>query len=346
LEEATVPVRRRVALQRVGLLAGLPALLADLGYDEADVFSELGIDAEDLRAENRIPYFLFLRILDRAVEVTGRRHLGLLLGSGQAYTALGSVGRLMGVAPDLGSALADFARWHITASHSAAAFVDEVDGELLFGYGIYEFGTADASALYDCAAAFGCRLVRDLTGRADVIREVRLCRRRPVDVAPYEKALGPAVTFDSPVSAIVLPRAAAALPLADADPEAHAAIERDLSERFRSVLADDVVRLRHVMRPLLHQARAVPYEAARRMGTSEVVLHDRLARAGTSFDRVREEVSHAVACELLAFTDMPLEDVAHALAFRDLAGFDAVFQGVAGVSPDDWRAAFSDAERT
>jgi AraC-like DNA-binding protein len=332
-------VRSRIALQRVGILAGLPSLMTSLGLDESAVFSELGVDAEDLRPDNRIPYFLFLHLLNRAVDATGCEHLGLLLGASQPYTALGPVGRLMGVSADLGAALSAFALWHVTASNSAAASVEVIDGSLRFGYGIYEDGSADASALYDCAIAFGNRAVRDLTGRADVVREAWICHRRPNDEASYREILGVPVSFDRPHSDLVMAPESTSIPLPGADPEAAARLERELSGAYRSVLGDDAVRLRHAMRPLILGRRATPAEAARRLGTSPDTLQHRLLRDGTSFERIREEVTHAVACELVAFTDMPLADIASALSFDGQTAFDGFFREYTGVSPRTWRTA-------
>jgi hypothetical protein len=58
------------ALQRVGPLAELAALVSRLGVDPIEIIAESGLQPSELKADRYIPLSLFADILDRAAIAT------------------------------------------------------------------------------------------------------------------------------------------------------------------------------------------------------------------------------------------------------------------------------------
>jgi len=78
-------------LQRVGPLAGIPALLQELGVEIDEVSKGLEIRREDLFTDNRIPFRSALQLLDRCAQASGRDHFGALLGTHFEFSSFGLI---------------------------------------------------------------------------------------------------------------------------------------------------------------------------------------------------------------------------------------------------------------
>jgi AraC-like DNA-binding protein len=78
-------------------------------------------------------------------------------------------------------------------------------------------------------------------------------------------------------------------------------------------------------------------EIAGVLGVHPRTLRRRLADEGTTFDDLLEEVRRSMARELLELTDMPMSEIADALAFAAPGVFTDWFRRALGVPPSGWR---------
>ncbi|WP_041782479.1 helix-turn-helix domain-containing protein [Ancylobacter novellus] len=107
---------------------------------------------------------------------------------------------------------------------------------------------------------------------------------------------------------------------------------------MRGDLEDTAAQVRHAIRP-----RLMLDEADRGAVASQLNLEPRppacqLARAGTSFEAIKDEVRFTAARELLALTRLPIGRVAEALSYTANSSFDHAFRRWSGVTPSQWRA--------
>jgi hypothetical protein len=114
-------------------MAELPALLAELGVDAAEVFEGTGVDPATLDAETRITFGDLATILDRSVRLSGRPELGLLLGRRFRLEHHGAVGEMMRTAPTLGEALRTFVACQPGYSSGAVVYLHSEDGMTALG---------------------------------------------------------------------------------------------------------------------------------------------------------------------------------------------------------------------
>jgi AraC-like DNA-binding protein len=79
-------------------------------------------------------------------------------------------------------------------------------------------------------------------------------------------------------------------------------------------------------------------DAARHLGVSRATLARRLAREGTSFQALKDDVRRDHAIALLAGTSLPLGEIAERLGYSAQSAFQRAFRDWTGVSPGRMRA--------
>ncbi|GGF82357.1 AraC family transcriptional regulator [Azorhizobium oxalatiphilum] len=327
-----------VPSQRVGPVAHLPALLTELGVSLDEAFASSGLTPDHLQPEARLPYPTLIALLEHCAVLARCPHLGLLLGARSDHAALGAIGDMMACAPTLGDAFRDYVGLQIGYSRGAAVYLQPFGDDTLIGYGLYDPGTGPGRQIHDLVIAVGCNMVRALTGgRVQPLRAL-VCAALPDTLAPYRKALRTPMAFDQEQTAIVIGRADLDLPLPGADPARHLHMRTAIQQRVRGDLDDTAAQVRHALRPRLMLGEADRETVARELGISPRTLARHLARAGTSFEAIKDEVRFTVARELLALTRLPIGQIADALSYSAHSTLDHAFLRWAGVAPSQWRA--------
>lgn len=327
-----------VPSQRVGPVAALPALLGELGVSLDEAFAGSGIAPHELLPEARFAYPALVGLIERGARLARCPHLGLLLGARSDHRALGPVGEMMASAPTLGDAFRDYVGLQIGYSRGAVVYLQRLGDDYLIGYGLYDAGTGVGRQIHDLVVAIGCNMVRALTaGRAQPLRVLE-CVGPPDNLSAYRSVLKTSVVFDQEQTGVVISGHDMAMPLPGADPARHVQLRAALQEMLRGDLADIVGQVRHAIRPRLMLDEADRHAVARELGLEPRTLARRLARAGTSFEAIKDEVRFTVARELLALTRLPIGRVAEALSYSANSSFDHAFQRWAGVAPSQWRA--------
>jgi AraC-like DNA-binding protein len=74
-------------------------------------------------------------------------------------------------------------------------------------------------------------------------------------------------------------------------------------------------------------------------------LNRRLTEENTTFQFVLDQIRFDLACQLLAYSDISLDDVAASLAYAGVSPFMRSFHRLAGMSPGRWRRTFGARER-
>lgn len=141
------------------------------------------------------------------------------------------------------------------------------------------------------------------------------------------------VEFDSPRNALVFPTELLAAPLPTADPHTAALCVRQCEElleqrRSRDGIAGEV---RHQLLRVPGQVPTMGHIAAG-MHIAERTLHRRLAREGTSYRALLDEVRETLAKELLA-NDLTVKEVSDRLGYSEPAAFTHAYTRWHGAPP-------------
>ena len=325
------------AVQRVGPLAQLPALLAEHGVPLAEILEGLPVSPDSLKPELFLPIGVISVIADRAAERSGLHEIGLLLGRTQSHGDLGPVGRLMASCGTLGSALGTYVSVQMANSTAAAAYLHPVGEDYALGFGVYA-EDLPSSHIYDAAAAMACNIVRDLTGGAEGPVEVLLSRPLPPHPEAYVRFFRCPVRFNEGQTCIIIPGQAMGFRL----PTADAPLRESLLAALQKQLALQqgfAARVKHVLRPLLLAGTASHRQVAAHLNVHPRTMGRRLEEEGVTFEQLKDEVRLAVSRELLARTDIAVSDVASALGYATPSAFVRAFRRWTGSPPSAWRRA-------
>ena len=327
------------ALQRVAILAGIPALLAEFGVPLDSALAGLGLDATLIAdPERRIPFVQGCRLLEACARLTGCPHFGLLLGARFDHRILGLAGAWMAHSPTLEAALTGFVALQPSASRGAVAYLHRLGEDVFFGYGIYDGGAVGNTQIYAAGIATGLNAIRALTAGAAIPEEIHFSFRAPADIAPYAAVFRAPVRFDQPQTGLVLARAALALPIPGARGADFDALQRRAAALMPPTERDWTNRVKRALRVMMLHSPVTTTAMAEALGVHARTLARHLAREGTGFQQVLDEVRFSTACELLALTDLPIGAIADTLSYASHGAFDGAFKRWAGTAPGQWRA--------
>jgi len=205
------------------------------------------------------------------------------------------------------------------------------------GYEVVEPGLELTEQLSAAAIAIGFNILRALCGPQWQPRDVLFSFAAPRDLAPFRKFFGLTPRFDLEHSAIAFP----ARWLGNQPPGADPILHRMMQDRIEELLADaadDVVgRVRRLLRATVTTRRPSFDDAAATLRISTRTLKRRLAAAGTTFQRLRDEVQFELACQLLRSTTIPTGQIASIVGYSESSSFNRAFKRWAGVPPAEWR---------
>lgn len=327
-------MRHATAVQRSGVFAELPALLAEAGVAPDAAFAGSGIDPSALSAEARLPFVAMVQVIERAARLTGCPHLGLLLGSRFQLAHHGVMGELMRTAATLGEALRDFAGRQPGYSSGAVVYLQPMGEDMALGYGA---AGAGSRVLYDTVLAVGVKMLQHLTEGAVRPDEAHIPFRPPPDRGEHARLLRMPVRFNQQRACLVLSARDLETPLPGADAAGHRAALATMKSALAAAAPATTLRTRHALRRLLQEGPPRMEAVASELAMHPRTLRRRLAAEQTSFDALCESIRYEMAREFLAFTDLPVGDIGAALAYASPGVFSDAFHRWSGLSPLAWR---------
>lgn len=314
------------------------------------MFDELGVDTDALLAgadldrhrfahpENVISFTAIGRLLGAAVTATGRPALGAEIGVRSRLSSLGPVGVMMQASPTVRLALQALTRHSPAHDGGSIIALDEGPPVAVLTYRIIVPGVPALDQIYAMVAGMGASYLRTLLGAAWRPREVLLPFARPAEVAPLRKVFDAPLRFDTDVTGLVFTAAELPTPLATADPFLHAMMLERLQQLEAMATAGLTERVRHLLGWLIYSDGWDARMVATHLGVSLRTLNRRLAEAGTTLGRLREETYRDAACQLLSSTNKPAGEIAALLQYSDASAFTRAFRRWQGVAPTQWRA--------
>ncbi len=325
---------------RIGPLAAVPEVLQGLGADPAAVLGDVGFDPSYFRDPDLpVSYLALGRVLARAAAASRCEHFGLLVGMRSGPGSVGIPGHLMTLAPDVGTAL-DELRQYFALHDRGGSVVFDVDEEYCtLGYAVVTLGVEAIDQVHDLALAVACNMMRALCGPAWAPASVQLPRRRPRDPEPWRRFFGVPVAFDAPRCVMRFARRWLTAPVPTADRSLHGFVQRHADAARAESDVDSVDQVRALVRACIVDGGGHADQVARLQGMHPRTLNRRLAAAGTTFQRMRDEVLHDMSLQLLGATSMPVSEAATALGYADATAFIRAFRRWTGQTPAQWRRA-------
>ena len=321
--------------QRIGGYAGLPALIRQFGADPSAILAGVGLASDALDGpEGRVPYALLGPLLRACAEATGCAHFGLLAGRMWRLSDVGLVGDFVRNCATVRDALETLTVNQHLNSQGGLAFLIERGGMVDLGYAIYHPHVVDTDQLYDSVLAAGFNYLRELCGADWVPSEVLIAHAKPADLTYHRSLFRTAPRFDAEFCALRFPMHWMERRIENADPERRRSAQAKVAAAQHADLLHDVFR---ALRLLLLHGRNSGNDVAQALSMHRRTLNRRLKAHGTTFQRVLDEVRFGVARQLLAASDIALDDVAATLGYAGVSPFMRTFHRWAGTTPGRWR---------
>ncbi|MDI1479354.1 AraC family transcriptional regulator [Polyangium sp. y55x31] len=312
--------------------------LAALDLDVDRILAKVGLSRAHLAPpRTRLTTAEFFALWDAIEEASGARDLGLRLGAGALPHKYDVASMAALHAATLGEALEKLAKYKRLVCPEEV-FVEIEKGEARVGFHWWLAEGEPPRLLVDGTFAAVLALARRGTQKNITPVRVELARRR-MDAALLARHFNCEIRFDAPVDRLVLPEAALAEPFVTHNADLLALLLPGLDSELaqegrRRSLADDV-RLA-LCRRMCGERPSVD-KVAKDLRMSPRTLQRRLGEAGTSYQRLLDDVRYQSARRLLARTDLEAGEVAFLLGFEELNSFARAFQGWEGMTPARYR---------
>ncbi|WP_282063418.1 AraC family transcriptional regulator [Roseobacter litoralis] len=172
---------------------------------------------------------------------------------------------------------------------------------------------------------------------------VTFAHRRSADAGILNDLFSCPVSFDGAVTTVVLRSSDVGRPVMHRDPNLY----REMFSYGRILLRDTAPASLSVEELVInyvadHLTRTPPgiEETADALGLSRRTLARRLARNGTSYSMLRDNLRISAARQMLAETDTPLAEVTYLLRYSDQSAFGAAFKRATGQTPNQYRLSY------
>ncbi len=323
---------------RIGPAVVLPEVLRDLGVEPEAVFDAAGVDIGRFADPDAlIPLPDLSRIIRLSVQASDRPDLGLLVAERVGEQASGLLGRLVGSAYDLRSALHDLIRYAHLNRRDSVLTLTASEGVATLQFAL--MGPLDGAAMVSEDATVGRHfgMIRTLLGGAWRLRAVMLSHAPPPEAASYRRFFGAPVRFNAACTALEFPASDLERALVRGDGDRRAELESAASTASAELAIGFEEKVRWMIRAHLTDPDQSVEQVATLTGMSRRSLNRRLAARGVTVAGLLRSVRFATARQLLVESETPLSEVAVAIGYAEPSVFSNAFRSWSGVTPREWR---------
>lgn len=299
------------------------------------------LDATDLRTSSQ----QFDTVLCNMARLDPRPESGVLLGQRVKASTYGMFGYALLCAATLSDAFEagvqyqpltggpDKQRWYVEGNN--VVWLPMGDSNLFD----LEFSKVEAMVMRDYHTTATVSVVRDVMGPWCRPELVRLTAQAPDHAAQLASAMQCALEFQCPRNEILY-----AASIMDRAPQlASPVTAAEVSQACAHLLNQmrwDTATTRRVYHELTSRPGRFPdlETVASKLCVTSRTLRRKLAAEGTSYRALLDQVRCALANDYLQSSDLPIDDIAHALEFNDTPSFRRAYRRWTGKTPSAARA--------
>ncbi|MEQ1498532.1 MAG: AraC family transcriptional regulator, partial [Novosphingobium sp.] len=310
------------AFTRAGVLDGFAAAAQAGGLDPFALLARHGLPAGALTdRELRLPARAVVLLLEDAARESGMPDFGLSMADVRGFATLGAVGLAMREQHDVRGALDWLMRFGWVQTESVQMHLEEHAGVAIIEIVLAPGMPIGGAQSVELSLASVTRLLKGLLG-PDWWPEMVLCsHRRPITVAAHLRHFGLVPVFGAERSGLVLRRAELDRAIAGADPGMARELERYLGQVAGTRRRSHADRTGEIVQQLLPRGQCQVDRAARSFGIDRRTLHRRLAREGTSFSAIVDQVRRDLVAGYLEAGVHSLTEIAELAGYSSLSAF-------------------------
>lgn len=331
---------------RAASLRGFVPLVRELGGDPQSFLSRFGIPVATLASDDGlIPITEHDLMLDAVAAELGCPDFGLRLADSQDLSILGPLALAIESSSNVAEALQCASRFMFVHSPALRVGVEAdprgVPGVVAVTYRKDLLESVYSPQAMELGLGLLHRVAVGLLGSARGLRSVELPHGPLSPVSRYLKFFGVDVKFGSGMAALRLERRVLDAGFTGADVGIRRLALEYLAREYTDPGDLVSVQVRRILAGSLGVAVAMPTltSSARLLGAHPRTLQRRLAKEGTSHDRLLDDVRREAARRLIVTTDLPLTQVSVLLGFGEQSTLTHAVRRWFGPSPRELRAA-------
>jgi len=199
-------------------------------------------------------------------------------------------------------------------------------------------GAGVRGLIVDMVFASMVNICRQITLRGLSPRAIEMTRPQPADTDLFQAFFDCPITFGAPRNVIFSNRQDLDVPIQFHDPEMLAAGERLLASRLDALCGGARGEVQRILAQAFANEVAMDSRGVASMiGTGVRNLQRKLAREGTSFQQILDDVRRRLALQWLKDSQNSIGEVSDLLGFNNRSGFNQAFRRWTGTSPREWR---------
>jgi AraC-like DNA-binding protein len=191
--------------------------------------------------------------------------------------------------------------------------------------------------IYDTSITIAYRILKELFDESWRPLCVQFSYGKPGDTAAYRQFFNTRVRFNAEVSGVVFESKWLSSPIADAEPNLHFDVVREVQQEENKNALDFIDQVRIVLPQMVLSGTVSSQAVAALFGFSERTLRRRLVEQSTGLQKLLDEARFELARQLLGNTSLTVAEIALSLNYSDPNVFSRAFRKWAGLSPTRWR---------
>ncbi|MDF1781674.1 MAG: AraC family transcriptional regulator [Alcanivoracaceae bacterium] len=315
------------------------AYLRQAGFDNDTILQDTRLQWAQLLDEHRfVSIEQLVRLIRRAVELTGKPWVGLEIGKSVSVSAHGSLGYAAVSARDLREVLKTVSRFIVLRLQVVDVTFEEVGDQCLLRIReTIDLGEA-REFLHDALLATYFQLVDTITSQKFRHVRVDLPFERPAWAGEYEAVLECPVVFNAPELCLSFSAELLDTPCLTADVGIFRSALRDCENQLKQLDAGGIISQK-VSNQFLNSSGNYPTldEVAQNLAMSKRTLIRKLKAEGTSFQELLDGMRQELAAWYLLETKLPVEQIAERLGYQDTSNFSRTFRRWFAMSPVEMR---------
>ncbi|BFM15145.1 AraC family transcriptional regulator [Maricurvus nonylphenolicus] len=326
------------------LLSSHPGALVDLltekGFSDNEIFNNLGVDRESLDAPgHKIPYVEYVKLRQRATELTKNPAIGLELGwrlnlAGNGFLSIGAL-----ACENMIEAMRFITRFS-PIINPAVTFEVKIDNDFLHVFidSIYSEDRLNACLIDTPMAIFSSALQLYPADEAQ-----RVIYHMKYDALPCEayycQWLKGQLFFNMPRNRVSFPMDMASKTMPFSNPRVVRQSEADLEVQLAAQCESHHSLIEDVRQLAVGESGCVLTleEVAAKLHMSSRTLIRRLNALGSSFSDITNEVRESLSKGYLENSRLSIEEISFLLGYKNSSNFSKAFRRWVGCSPSVYR---------
>jgi AraC-like DNA-binding protein len=329
------------------LLLSFRGVVEECGGHPDDLLRAAGMHGREAETGS-LRYSQLAKLLELSAKSLDRPDFGMLLASRQCSERIeGTLGHAMGHARCFEDVLGLAVRHSYAHSLASNTWVHRSASgrSVLLGHDIVEEGTGAAPQLMEQIMLVGHLIALRLTGGAVRSRRILLRHARLSPPEVYRRYFGCEIRFGERAYATVYRTEDMACPIVSADSSALSEDIALIEQRFPQKQLPLSRRARGAILHALVNGNCTSERIAGELHLHVRSLHRHLAREGTSFRVIKDEVRRDLAGYYLRDTDMSMNAISERLGFSEQSALSRRARTWFDGSPSDLRAGRPGSER-